>query len=321
MSLFDRARTLVRRTPDRTARRPLALALQGGGSFGAFTWGALDRLLENPDLRLDAISGASAGAVNAALLASGLAEGGPETARARLAAFWRRMSETASVLKMATLPPGVGALARSLSPYQLNPFDINPLRRALEDMVDFERLRAASAPRLLVATTRVRDGALRIFRNEELDVDVILASACLPLIQQAVRVDGEDYWDGGYAANPPLIPLVHESAASDVLVVQVTPARNGETPTIRRDIVRRLEQITFNATLNAEIEALRLAVRLGATERLRALRVDRIAAEEEIQGLADRSAADLDANFVAELREAGRRAAGAWLDERVAAAA
>ncbi len=281
----------------------------------------LDRLLEEPDLRLDAISGASAGAVNAALMASGLAEGGREGARKKLEEFWKRMSAASSFLPLTAIPPGMEALAQTLSPYQFNPFDLNPLRRALESEIDFDMLRAANGPRLLIATTRVSDGALRIFRNEELTVDTILASACLPLIHRTVEIDGEGYWDGGYSANPPLVQLVHESDALDVLIVQVTPARGKGVPTNRSDIVKRLDNIAFNATLNAELEALRLAASLRATPKLRGLRVDRLAAEDEIADLASRSAADLDWRFLTRLRDAGRSAADAWLADRARAAA
>ncbi|MFT4096268.1 MAG: patatin-like phospholipase family protein [Rhodoblastus sp.] len=320
MGLLDHAINALGRAGGRSGS-DLSLALQGGGSYGAFTWGVLDRLLEEPDLRFDAISGASAGAVNAALMASGLAEGGREGAREKLRKFWKRMSAASSFLPMTALPPGMEALAQTLSPYQFNPFDLNPLRRALEGEIDFDVLRSADGPRLLIATTRVSDGALRIFRNEELTVDTILASACLPLIHRTVEIDGEGYWDGGYSANPPLVQLVHESDALDVLIVQVTPARGKGVPTNRSDIVKRLDNIAFNATLNAELEALRLAASLRATPKLRGLRVDRLAAEDEIADLASRSAADLDWRFLTRLRDAGRSAADGWLAERALAAA
>ncbi len=325
MRIFDQAAQLLSvHGPwgqKRSRALHLSLALQGGGSFGAFTWGVLDRLLQVDDVELDAVSGASAGAVNAALMAAGLIEGGRDGARAKLESFWRKMSDAASFLPLAALPAGVGALARALSPYQFNPFDLNPLRRALEQEIDFERLRMLHAPRLLIATTRVSDGELRIFRNEELSVEAILASACLPLIHHTVEIDGEHYWDGGYAANPPLVRLVHESNARDVLVVQVTPARADKAPVSRSDIVRRLEQITFNATLNSEIEALKLAASLNATPKMRQLRVDRLAAEDEIVDLASHSAANLDWRFLTDLRDAGRRATDNWLNERLARAA
>ena len=319
MGLIDQAFGLLgdRKAPDESMH--LSLALQGGGSFGAFTWGVLDRLLEVEQLELDAISGASAGAVNAVLLLSGLIEGGHEGAREKLRRFWRRMSEAASFLPMTAFPPGMGAIARAMSPYQFNPFDLNPLRRALAEEVDFERLRADAPVRLLVAATRVSDGSLKLFRNEDLSVDAVLASACLPLIHHSVEIDGEAYWDGGYVANPPLIPLVSETKALEILVVQVTPNRSARAPVVRNDIVRRLEQITFNAPLNAEIEALKRAASLGVAPKLRELRIARISAEDEIDNLGALNAADLGWSFLEKLRDAGRRAADVWLAERVQA--
>ena len=321
MSLLNQALSALTSRGDARLGPHLSLALQGGGSYGAFTWGVLDRLLETPHLEFDAISGASAGAVNAALLASGLVEGGRKGAREKLEKFWRRMSVGSAFLPLTAIPAGFEALAQALSPYQFNPFDLNPLKNALDREIDFDLLRQAPSPRLLIATTRVSDGALRIFRNEELSVDTILASACLPLIHRTIEIDGEGYWDGGYSANPPLVQLVHESDALDVLVVQVTPARGAGIPTNRSDIVKRLEHISFNATLNAELEALRLAASLRATPKLRSLRVDRLAAQDEIADLASRSAANLDWRFLTKLRDAGRSAAETWLDERAQEAA
>jgi len=295
--------------------RRLSLALQGGGSFGAFTWGALERLLDEPEISFDAISGVSAGAVNAALLASGLMEGGREAAKARLARFWKRMSRAAAPSAgFAELP--LGLMTRALSPYLFNPFNLNPLREALVDEVDFARLRTRSPVRLLIGATRVRDGGLRVFATREVSVDVVLASACLPLIHHTIEIDGEPYWDGGYAANPPLIPLVLASNAAHLLIVQVTPTNSARLPTSPREIAKRLEQILFNATLNAEVEALKYAMLIGATPKLRRLRIGRISAQEEFEGLADESAGNLGWDFLERLRASGRGAVEAWLDAR-----
>ena len=295
--------------------RRLSLALQGGGSFGAFTWGVLDRLLEEPDIAFDAVSGSSAGAVNAVLLASGLADGGRAEAKARLERFWRRMSAAAAFLPSASLAAGLGLVMRAMSPYQLNPFNLNPLREALAAEVDFARLRAASPLRLLIAATRVRDGKLRIFTEGEASVDAVLASACLPLIHHTVEIDGEPYWDGGYVANPPLLPLVQASRAEHLLMVQVTPTTSDRLPTAPREIAKRLEQIQFNAPLNAELEALKTAMIVGATPKLRRLHIGRISAQEEFEGLADESAGDLGRAFLERLRISGRRAVEGWLEE------
>ncbi len=299
--------------------RRLSLALQCGGSFGAFTWGALERLLDEPEVSFDAISGVSAGAVNAVLLASGLMEGGRAAAKARLERFWKRMSRAAAPSAgFADLP--LGLMARALSPYLFNPFNLNPLREALIDEVDFARLRTRSPVRLLIGATRVSDGALRVFSTSEVSVDVVLASACLPLIHHAIEIDGEPYWDGGYAANPPLIPLVLASKAKHLLIVQVTPTTSERLPTNPRDIAKRLEQIHFNATLNAELEALKYGMLIGATPKLRRLRIGRISAQEEFVGLADESAGNLGWAFLERLRASGRGAVEAWLDETPRAA-
>jgi NTE family protein len=306
---------LVAQSPSWPPRR-LSLALQGGGSFGAFTWGALERLLDEPEISFDAISGVSAGAVNAVLLASGQMEGGREAAKARLERFWKRMSRAAALTPsaaFANLP--FGLMVRALSPYLFNPFNLNPLRQALIDEVDFARLRTRSPVKLLIGATRVRDGALRVFSTSEIGVDVVLASACLPLIHHTIEIDGEPYWDGGYAANPPLIPLVLASKAAQVLIVQVTPTSSERLPTTPRDIAKRLEQIQFNATLSAELEAIKYGMFVGATPKLRRLRIGRISAQEEFVGLADESAGNLGWEFLERLRASGRGAVKAWLDE------
>ena len=320
------------------ARRPLvSLALQGGGSFGAFTWGVLDRLLEADGVAIDALSGTSAGAVNAVVLASGLAEGGPERARERLRGLWRRLSELAAFTPFgsasrlfagqeAILSAAVDLSTRFLSPYQFNPLALNPLRGILAEEVDFDLLRRTSPVRLLVAATAVRDGRQRIFQNAELTLEAVLASSCLPLLQRAVSIDGEWYWDGGYTANPPLLPLAVMSQAPDMIVVQVTPAEYDGLPLLAPEIARRLQQIAFNAPLLNEIEQLAAlkkefrarpkiaSSRLG--RKLRRLRIHRIAAEKELARLAERSALNLDPSFLLELRDAGRAAAEKWLGEK-----
>jgi NTE family protein len=296
--------------------RRLSLALQGGGSFGAFTWGALERLLDEPEISFDAISGVSAGAVNAVLLASGLMEGGRAAAKARLERFWKRMSRSAPLTPSAALAGlSLGLMTRALSPYLFNPFNLNPLREALSDEVDFERLRTRSPVRLLIGATRVGDGALRVFTTGEVSVDVVLASACLPLIHHTIEIDGEPYWDGGYAANPPLIPLVLASKAEHLLIVQVTPTKSERLPTAPGEIAKRLEQIRFNATLNAELEALKYGIFFGAVPKLRRLRIGRISAQEEFVGLADESAGNLGWEFLERLRASGAGAVEAWLEE------
>jgi NTE family protein len=296
--------------------RRLSLALQGGGSFGAFTWGALERLLDEPEVSFDAISGVSAGAVNAVLLASGLMEGGREAAKARLERFWRAMSRAAALVPSASLAGlPFGLLTRSLSPYMFNPFNLNPLRGALAEEVDFARLRTRSPIRLLIGATRVRDGELRVFSAEEASVEVVLASACLPLIHHTIEVEGEPYWDGGYAANPPLMALAVASRAKHILVVQVTPSTVDHLPTSPDEIGKRLEHIRFNATLNVELDALRYAKLVGATPKLGRLRIGRISAQDEFAGLEGESAGNLGWAFLERLRQSGRAAVETWLAE------
>jgi NTE family protein len=297
--------------------RRLSLALQGGGSFGAFTWGVLDRLLEEPTCELDSISGASAGAVNGVLLASGFVEGGREGARARLRRFWRRMTDEASFRSLMVIggfsPAGSSvAFARGLSA-QFDPLDLDPLRQALATEIDFASLREPTCPKLLIATTRVRDGRLQIFRNQDLTADVVLASTCPPLIHCAVEIEGEAYWDGSFAANPPVVQLVRDSEATDVLVVQITPTRDAYVPMTMAAIDRRIDQITANSALNAEIAALDLARGNAATPKLHALRLFRIAAEDTVDGLAQRSAVDVGQGFITMLHRSGRDAADRWL--------
>ena len=318
MNILEQARSSVRNREERWPPSRVSLALQGGGSFGAFTWGVLDRLLEEDHIEIASLSGASAGSINGVLLASGLVKGGRPEAQARLARFWRRMTDEAAFLPFATLEgllagTPAGLMARVFAPAQLNPFDLNPLRTALLAEVDFDALREPTSPRLLVATTRVEDGSLRIFRNEEMTIDVVLASACLPLVHRTIEIEGEAYWDGGYAANPPVLPLVHESDLTDLLIVQLTPTHGARLPQTPNEISRRLDQITFNAALNTELAALDLARKVRATPKLQGLRIARLAAEDEIAGLAERSAADLGRTFIETLHAGGRRAADHWL--------
>jgi NTE family protein len=301
--------------------RKLSLALQGGGSFGAFTWGVLERLLEEPDCEFDAISGASVGAVNAALVACGLIVDGREGARKLLGRFWNRVTNEASFRSLMLIGgfSSVGssvAFGPTLQSGRFDPLDLDPLRRALQKDIDFEALRASVCPKLLVAATRIRDGRQQIFRNADITADTLLASTCPPLVHCAVEIDGESYWDGGFGGNPPVVSLVQDSEATDVLVVQVTPARDNYVPITSAAIDRRLDQIAANATLNAEIAALEWAQRDGAGPAqpfAQPLRIFRLAAEDEIEGLAQRSAVDLGRGFITQLHRSGYTAADRFL--------
>jgi NTE family protein len=296
--------------------RKLSLALQGGGSFGAFTWGVLERLLEEPDCDFDAISGASVGAVNAVLLACGLVEGGREGARRLLARFWNQVTTEASFRSLMLVggfsPAGSSvAFGPTLRSTHFDPFDLDPLRQALAKDIHFSALTAPNCPKLLIAATRIRDGRQHIFGNAEITADVLLASTCPPLVHCAVEIDGEAYWDGGYSANPPVVRLVQESETADVLVVQVTPARDSYVPITMAAIDRRLDQISANSALNAEIAAIEWA--RGSAASSPPLRLSRIAAEDEMEGLSQRSSTDLGRGFVRLLHRSGRVAADRWL--------
>jgi NTE family protein len=296
--------------------RKLSLALQGGGTFAAFTWGVLERLLEEPSIEIDTISGASAGAINALLLACGLAEGGREAARARLNRFWIRLMHEASFRSLMLVggfsPAGSSvAFGPTLRSGQFDPFDLDPLRQALSRDINFATLRDTACPKLLIAATRIRDGQQQIFRNDAITADVALASTCPPLVHCAVEIDGEAYWDGGFGGNPPLIKLAQESTTADLLLVQLTPARDSYVPITLAAIDRRLDQIAANAALNAEIAALEWAKGHAAPS----LRLSRIAAEDSVEGLAQRSSTDLGRGFIRTLHRSGREAAERWLGQ------
>ncbi|MBR1128178.1 patatin-like phospholipase family protein [Bradyrhizobium iriomotense] len=302
--------------------RKLSLALQGGGTFAAFTWGVLERLLEQPDIAIDTISGASAGAINALLLAGGLAEGGREAAHSRLNRFWVRLMHEASFRSLMLVggfsPAGSSvAFGPTLRSGQFDPFDLDPLRQALSRDINFAALREAKSPKLLIAATRIRDGQQQIFRNDAITADVALASTCPPLVHCAVEIEGEAYWDGGIGGNPPLVRLVQETAATDVLLVQVTPSRDSYVPITLAAIDRRLDQIAANAALNAEVAAIEWAQSRTAPS----LRLSRIAAEDSVDGLAQRSSTDLGRGFIRLLHRSGREAAERWLNQGAVAGA
>jgi len=315
----------------------ITLALQGGGSHGAFTWGVLDRLLEDERIDIEAISGASAGAVNAVVLAYGHARGGREGARRALSDFWERVSIKApfNFLPAEAQPPdtfGMAAssmamfasLTRLLSPYQLNPFDINPLRDILAEQIDFEFLKTHGRINLFVAATEVASGKLKIFRNRQVSLDAVLASACLPALHRAVEIDGEAYWDGGFTANPPIFPLLHQTRARDIVVVLLHAHPRRAIPTSADEIFSRLTEIGFSAALFTELQGIALAKReagrgwfaLGRLERrLRNLHVHLVDAPDFMSRLDGLSKLNTQAPFINALREEGRKQADRWLDE------
>jgi len=316
-------------------RSPILIdfALQGGGSHGAFTWGVLDRLLEEPWLRIAGISGTSAGAMNAAVLADGWVDGGAEGARAALEKFWQRVSRAAafSPLQRSPLDRLLGRwtldtspayvfmdlMSRVLSPYALNPLDLNPLRRILAESIDFNRL-ANSPIKLFITATSVRTGRGRIFRNAEITAEVLLASACLPTMFRAIEIDGEPYWDGGFTGNPTITPLVRETDAHDSILIQINPRERSETPRTAADILNRLNEISFNSPLMKELRMIALLRQVadpgsGEGTRWAQMRMHRIMTDMLTQFGAS-SKLNAEWEFIAMLRSEGRRAAGDFLD-------
>lgn len=328
----------------------LDLALQGGGSHGAFTWGVLDRLLSEPKLRIVAASGTSAGAVNAAALAAGLAENGPAGAQHKLKAIWEDIARVGALPGVYKGLPSVLAdwmtpwaeplqtwalnmqqwlgpwLAQPFSPYQLNPLNINPLRDVLLRHIDFAHIRSSPDLRLFISATQVRTGQLRIFRQHEVNVDVVMASACLPLLFQAVHIEGEAYWDGGFAGNPSLMPLLAESPAQDLMLVQINPKLRERVPMSTGDIVDRMNEVSFNASLLKELRSLALMKQLLQEEgrptarykhelfrRIDGLRVHRIDGEGGLNQLQASSKMDTRETFLKRLHDLGEHAADRWL--------
>jgi len=308
------------------------LALQGGGSHGAFTWGVLDRLLEEPGIRFDGISGTSAGAMNAAVMASGLMQGGPEGAREALEGFWKRVSDAARMSPLRRGPieiltgnwtldyspvfAAVEFAAQVFSPYDSSLGGSNPLSKILAESVDFAHL-VDSPVKVFVTATNVHTGQGRIFRNAELTPEVLMASACLPTMFQAVEIDGVPYWDGGYAGNPSMSPLVRECSASDTILVQINPIVRPGTPRTAREIQNRLNEISFNATLLKELKAgalLRQVADPGTGEGAAwaNMRVHRISSEIMLE-LGYSSKLLTEWPFFTMLRDEGRQSADAFL--------
>ena len=352
-----------------TSRRPqvttLEMALQGGGAHGAFTWGVLDRLLDEPGLQVAGISGTSAGAMNAVVLASGMLSAGRQGARQALTRFWQSVADIGPFSPMPWRAAYTDAAphpdwwspwldlwneplqawmtmaqeswrrlsGRDPSPYEFNPLALNPLRHLLTHQVDFEALRASDDIQLFIAATQVRTGGLRLFRRPELSADVVMASACLPLAFQAVEIDGEAYWDGGYAGNPSLLPLILECPADDLVLVQLNPRLREALPTRTQDILDRMNEVTFNASLIKELRSIALLKRALAThrapktrgkaaprpsqpalfERVEALRIHRIDGERRLSDLGASSKLDTRRVFLERLHQVGIEAAEHWL--------
>jgi NTE family protein len=326
---------LIRRPQATTTAKSVSLALQGGGAHGAFQWGVLDRLLEFGGLKIQAITAASAGAMNAVALVSGLLEGGPDGARKTLEDFWRAVSQGGTrgvfgenlVANLATdwftNNPAyryMEALTSqvTVSPYDFNPLNINPLRDILRDLIDFKAIREQTDVDLFISATAVLTNEAKVFRTTELTTEHVMASACLPDVFQAVEIDGAPYWDGGYLANPPIWPLV-EGRARDVLLCLLNPLAARKTPKTTSEIMDRLNEITFNASVAAELRAVAVAQDLIKRGRLKAgpgymeLRFHMISADGRLSDLTLPSKFNTDWTFLQDLKARGRSAADEWL--------
>jgi NTE family protein len=319
-----------------TGRKRIKLALQGGGSHGAFTWGVLDRLLEHGGFEVEAIVGASAGAMNAVVTAYGIAMAGPEGGRERLSTFWQRVSAIgrSSLLRPSPfdkmLSPGnmtysplwrmQDALSKMFSPYEINPTNINPLRDLVAEIVDFDRLRAASGgPALFVCATNVMNGRLRVFAGQDVSVEAIMASACLPLLFQAVEIDGEHYWDGGYCGNPPIFPLIYMGGGQDILIVQINPINITEVPRTVSAIIDHAATLSFNSSLMREMRAIKFVSDLIDRGELDAARharlfIHTIDAEAELANFDVSSKFNADMDFLLYLFGLGRAKADAFIE-------
>jgi NTE family protein len=344
MGIEDRKRPKRdHRVGDGADRKRISLALQGGGAHGAFTWGVLDRLLEDERIEIEGLSGTSAGAMNAGALLQGWLHGGRRGAREALDRFWGKVAEFAALSPIQRSAydrwsgnwnldrsPGylwADSMVRLFSPYQLNPQNLNPLRDFIQAHLDVEAIRAADAFKLFVAATNARTGEIRVFDRAEITPDVFLASACLPLAFQAVEIEGEPYWDGGYMGNPALFPLIESCGAGDIVIVQINPLTRDAPLRTASEILNRLNEITMNASLRHELQMIafiRGLVESGrltgeATALVRETRIHMIGAEDVMVDLGVASKMNAERDFLEHLRKIGRARADAWLAENFAA--
>ena len=320
--------------------RTINLALQGGGAHGAFSWGVLDRFLDEKNLAFEGISATSAGAMNAAVFAYGLAVDGREGARKALTGYWKRVSDAA---KLGPLQPNpidrmlgdhkltwspvfslMGFVTRVLSPYEFNPADYNPLRDVVEQSIDFDVLKRADCPvKLFLSATNVRTGKVKVFAGKEISVSAVMASACLPTMFRAVEIDGEAYWDGGYMGNPALFPLIYHCKSTDIVIVHINPLFRKEVPRAAADILNRINEISFNSSLMREMRAVSFVTGLVTQNRivgegLPHVRIHSVADDEFMGALSSTSKYNADWDFLVFLRDQGRKCAGDWLAKNFA---
>jgi NTE family protein len=324
--------------PARNGTKPVTLALQGGGAHGAFAWGVIDRLLEDGRIAIEGVSATSAGAMNAAVLAYGLQLGGPDRARTALYDFWRDIAHTAQyaspfrklpwetlqhnghTLEYSPLYLMTDLMLRVFSPYQFNPLNINPLRDVLERHVDFEALRAACPIHLYLCATNVESGKVRVFSGNEVNAQAVLASACLPFLFQAVEIDGEHYWDGGYMGNPAIFPLIYHCGTRDVVIVHINPIVRRGVPKTAAEIMNRINEVSFNSSLMRELRAIAFVTSLihdGKVDPadMKEMLIHSIRSDETMTALGVSSKFNADWAFLCELRDAGRARTDAWLHE------
>jgi NTE family protein len=327
-----------RTSPDApVVAKTVTLALQGGGAHGAFTWGVLDRLLEEERINIEGISATSAGAMNATVFTYGYASGGRDGAKAALAQFWKSISFAAmrSPLQPSWLDRMIGdhslrfspafvmidIVTRLCSPYELNPFNRNPLKDLLEEVVDFTALRRSDCPiKLFLTATNVRTGKVKVFERREIDAPHVLASSCLPFLFQAVEIEGEHYWDGGYMGNPAIFPLIYNCQSRDIVIVHVNPVEREEIPCTAMEILNRVNEITFNSSLMREMRAISFVTKLIDERaidenRLKRLYIHSISADEVMKKFGVSSKLNADWSFLKHLHAAGRQYADAWIEE------
>ncbi|MEM9044140.1 MAG: patatin-like phospholipase family protein [Pseudomonadota bacterium] len=320
-------------------KKGVNIALQGGGAHGAFTWGVLDKLLEDDRIWIDAISGTSAGAMNAVVAAQGMYENGAEGARTRLREFWKATSDASRLSpiqrsiwarltgtwSLDTSPSYLffDMMQRVTSPYDTNLLDINPLRDLVEELVDFNKVRSCGDMGIFISATNVETGRIRVFERDEVTLDSVMASACLPQIFKAVEIDGKPYWDGGFMGNPPLFPFFHGSPSNDIVIVQINPILREGTPKSAQDIQNRVSEITFNSALLHELRAIDFVRRLITNGKLeqdeyRWMHIHMIEARKQMRPLEASSKLNAEWKFLLHLFDIGRDAADRWLKRNYA---
>jgi len=338
------ARRIVKRKPPRARGRAkvkrVNLALQGGGAHGAFAWGVLDRFLEDGRIEIEGLSGTSAGSMNAVVYAYGNLAGGIDGARAALHDFWHSVSEYGTQFNPVKRMPwdklfagfgatdsiafqGFKAITAAFSPYQLNPYNLNPLRELLVKHVDFEELHGCQSTKLFLSATNVRTGKVKVFNTPEITADVVMASACLPFLFQAVEIDGEHYWDGGYMGNPVLFPLFYETESRDVIILHINPIERPGVPTLPHEIDDRVNEISFNSSLIKELRAVAFVQKLledgwlkeEHRDKLKHVLIHSVRADKALADLSVTTKFSVDWEFLLQLRDRGRVAAAEWLDK------